>query len=437
MNLLLILVGKFILFFSKTFNLGSGSTWPGHIALEINPNFIRQVLKKNPDLKIVLVAGTNGKTTTATLLRHILEKSKINVFQNEEGANLLNGIGSSIIKNSNVFGKLNFDTALFEVDENSLPLILDEFEPNILVLLNLFRDQLDRYGEVNTVAGKWSKSLQKLKKTKLIVNGDHPELAWMAKESNLKSYYFSIPQNLMKSKFPEDDADFLYCPNCKTKLNFNKISFSSLGLFECPKCEFSNPESKVLNLSNPLTGDYNYYNVEAASVVASEIFGTPLVNIENAFKTFKPAFGRQEVFEKVGKKIMVILSKNPASLNRSFEAVLSVKKDNDSLLMVLNDRIPDGRDISWIWDTDFENFIPNFKNITVSGDRCYDLGLRIKYGMENQSAGRRTKIKIFENLKEAIGKAANETSTNETLFILPTYSAMLEVRKILSGRKIL
>jgi len=136
-------------------------------------------------------------------------------------------------------------------------------------------------------------------------------------------------------------------------------------------------------------------------------------------------------------KIMVILSKNPASLNRSFEAVLSVKKDNDSLLMVLNDRIPDGRDISWIWDTDFENFIPNFKNITVSGDRCYDLGLRIKYGMENQSAGRRTKIKIFENLKEAIGKAANETSTNETLFILPTYSAMLEVRKILSGRKIL
>src|SRR3989338_7485114 len=394
MNLLLILVGKFILFFSKTFNLGSGSTWPGHIALEINPNFIRQVLKKNPDLKIVLVAGTNGKTTTATLLRHILEKSKINVFQNEEGANLLNGIGSSIIKNSNVFGKLNFDTALFEVDENSLPLILDEFEPNILVLLNLFRDQLDRYGEVNTVADK-------------------------------------------KSKFPEDDADFLYCPNCKTKLNFNKISFSSLGLFECPKCEFSNPESKVLNLSNPLTGDYNYYNVEAASVVASEIFGTPLVNIENAFKTFKPAFGRQEVFEKVGKKIMVILSKNPASLNRSFEAVLSVKKDNDSLLMVLNDRIPDGRDISWIWDTDFENFIPNFKNITVTGDRCYDLGLRIKYGMENQSAGRRTKIKIFENLKEAIGKAANETSTNETLFILPTYSAMLEVRKILSGRKIL
>ena len=159
MNSILILLGKIILFLSRTFNLGSGSTWPGHVAMEINPRFVRQVLKKNPNLKIVIIAGTNGKTTTSSMLQKILEESDLKVFRNEAGANLLNGMASSIIANTNLTGRLSFDVAIFEVDERNVSLALKEVNPHSVLLLNIFRDQLDRYGEVNQVLKDWREAL--------------------------------------------------------------------------------------------------------------------------------------------------------------------------------------------------------------------------------------------------------------------------------------
>src|SRR3990167_240619 len=159
---LLIIIGKWIIFISRLLNLGHGSTWPGHIALLINKNFIKELIKSNPQLKIIMIAGTNGKTTTGKLIQTILEKAKYKVFQNEAGANLLNGIASSILLHSNILSTINYDYAIFEVDEATLPLALKAITPDYLILLNLFRDQLDRYGEVNTIANKWQKALEHL-----------------------------------------------------------------------------------------------------------------------------------------------------------------------------------------------------------------------------------------------------------------------------------
>ncbi|HVZ67744.1 MAG TPA: MurT ligase domain-containing protein [Patescibacteria group bacterium] len=440
MNYLLILLGKLVLWISKTFNLGSGSTWPGHVAMETNPRFVKQVLKKNPNLKVVLVAGTNGKTTTSLMLRKILEEAGLKVFQNEAGANLLNGIASTVITNCSLFGKIKYDVAIFEVDERNVSLTLKEINPYAIMLLNIFRDQLDRYGEVNQVIGDWQEALGKLdSKTILVTNGDDPELTYVAQKSKLTSYYFGVEEKLMtqglnprsKNQDLKTDTDFTYCPNCQTKLKYSKISFSHMGRFSCPKCKLTNPETKTFpTLPHPLLGLYNIYNTNAAVLLASIAFNVGKDTVHKALEDFKPAFGRQETIKYKNREVIMLLSKNPAGFNQSIGAMIDSKKEGNVLLL-LNDRIPDGRDVSWIWDVDFEN-IPKQYEIFISGDRAYDMGLRIKY-----LGDRKLDTNIFQGLENSIDQAIAATKPEETLFIFPTYSAMLEARKILTGKAIL
>lgn len=430
-NKLLILLGKFISTVSKYFNIGSGSTWPGHIALNVNKNFIKEIINKNSHLKIILIAGTNGKTTTGKLIQTILEKNEKKVFQNTAGANLLNGIASSLILNSNVAGKINKDFAIFEIDENTLPLTLKEIEnPDFVIILNLFRDQLDRYGEVNAIAGKWKKGINNLSsQTTLILNADDPQIASLRlhpKGVDIK--YFGLNDGSLTTTKKQHAADSTYCPNCDSKLNYSAIYYSHLGIWECLKCKNVRPKLDYDNSPiYPLAGIYNHYNTLAA-VSLSRQLNIDEKNIISGLKNFKPAFGRQEEVNIHGKKVQIFLSKNPTSFNQSLNAIMDLKAKN--LLIVLNDRIPDGRDVSWIWDVDFEDFVDKFKNIVTAGDRSFDMGLRLKYA-EFKS------FQTQENLSYAIKIALKKTPSNETLYILPTYSAMLEVRKILTGKSIL
>ncbi|OGH16724.1 MAG: hypothetical protein A3C30_00055 [Candidatus Levybacteria bacterium RIFCSPHIGHO2_02_FULL_40_18] len=465
MNIFLILLGKVVFFLSRTLSLGSGSTWPGHIVMEIKPKFVRQILKSNPNLKVVLVAGTNGKTTMSLMLQKILEQGGIRVFRNEAGANLLNGIASSIIRNTNLTGRLSFDVAIFEVDERNVALALQEMSvvsgqpaplrgarPGLsVVLLNIFRDQLDRYGEVNKVLSDWEEALSSVdSNTLLFTNGDDPALSLLTQNTKLKTYYFGIDEKLMIKDSTGHDVDFIYCPNCQTKLDYRKVSYSHMGKFKCPSCGFTNPKTETFStLPSPLLGNYNIYNINAAALAGDKGFGISEDKIRTALTDFKPAFGRQEEITYKGRKILMLLSKNPAGFNQSIDAIVNFHprggKDHTprgcTILLVLNDRIPDGRDVSWIWDVDFEN-LPKDSKIFISGDRAYDMALRIKYLDSTQNSKLKTQnfnsnVQIFENLKDAIEIATRETSTNETLFILPTYSAMLEARKILTGRSIL
>jgi len=443
-NILLVIIGKLVLAFSKIFNLGSGSTWPGHIALSVNKNFIKDILKANDNrLKTILIAGTNGKTTTGKLIQNILEEDGKKAFQNTAGANLLNGIASSIVLHSSILCALNYDYAIFEIDENTLPLILKEIDnPDFIIILNLFRDQLDRYGEINTIAKKWKLALDKLtSRTKLILNADDPQIAFLG-DSRLDVAYFGINSQKNKNQNFQHASDSTYCPNCSGKLTYNYIYFSHLGDWICKKCNYKHPK-KIYTSSPfyPLSGAYNEYNTNAA-VLLSEKIGIEKRIINSALRKFQPAFGRQEILNINGKKVQIFLSKNPTSFNESLRTIRDLNAKN--ILIVLNDRIPDGRDISWIWDIEFEEFVDNFKSIMISGDRAFDMALRIKYAnsSENQKSKIKNqkcseKVKTIENLSEAIGESLKSTAGKEALYILPTYSAMLEVRKILTGKKIL
>jgi UDP-N-acetylmuramyl tripeptide synthase len=424
-NILLTLFGKSFNKLSKTFNLGSGATWPGHIALSLNPNFIRQTI--GPKTKIVLVAGTNGKTTTSSLISHIFRQNGFSIIENRSGANLLNGAASAIILGLKPFSSKTYqDYLILEVDENNLPQVSDQTNPNYIVVLDLFRDQLDRYGEIDSIIKKWKTSFEKLSdKTTLILNADDPQVSYLGKDLKSKVLYFGLDENNQKEI--EHGADSFYCPNCYHLLNYKSITFSHLVNWTCPNCELKRPTPNINNFEPyPLAGTYNKYNT-LASVLVTRQEKISDEKIEQSLKNFEPAFGRQEEFELAGKKIKIFLSKNPTSFNESLSTIFDLKAKN--VLILLNDRIPDGLDVSWIWDTNV-SYLEKIPSINISGDRVYDLSLMLKYSDLKD-------FQAFEDLSLASEKSLSKMDKDETLFILANYSAMLDVRKILKGRKIL
>lgn len=432
-NRSIILAGKTLSKISKQLNLGNGSTWPGHIALKANPTFIEDSLKNSPT-KIIMVAGTNGKTTTSRMIRTVLEGNDLAVIHNESGANLLNGIASTLVLRANHNGKITADYAIFEVDENALPQALSRITPNYLIILNLFRDQLDRYGEVDTVAQKWQKALEKLPETtQLLLNADDPRVAHLASNTKAQASFFGLEKKVSGTT-SEHSADSLFCPRCGEKLTYDSKTYSHLGHWHCPHCKLQRPETEKIQVPfYPLSGTYNEYNTIAV-VLLAKLLSLPENKVEAALHTVKPAFGRQEIIQVGDKKVQLFLSKNPTGFNESLKTISELGAKH--LLLVLNDRVADGHDVSWIWDVDFESFINQFSSVTISGDRVYDMGLRLKYTSTNWQMAN-SKWKIEENLAKAITIALEQTTTEQPLFVLPTYTAMLEVRKIISGKKIL
>ncbi len=430
-----IILGKLVAAASSLLNLGAGSTWPGHLALKIETNFVKNIFKKN-SLKVIVVAGTNGKTTSTALISHLLRGLGYRVFSNPEGANLMNGVTSALLKTTDFSGNLDYDFAVLEVDEFTLPLLLKEIVPDAVFILNLFRDQLDRYGEVNTIGSRWFSSLETLpKKTFVVVNGDDPYLYFMGKKLHMNVKYFGVDEKLMELKNIPHDVDFIYCPSCNTLLNYSRLAYSHLGVFNCGKCGFKRKDVNNFSensINYPMEGLYNVYNTNGILTFFKYFLKADLKKINSLLKKFRPAFGRQELIEFQKRKIFLLLSKNPAGFNQSIRTVKSMLKNNTaSFLIVLNDRIPDGQDVSWIWDVDFSILLSNVKKIFVSGDRVYDMSIRLKY--ENKT----NKIYPVPNLQQALTKIIENTRQGEKFYILATYSGMLEIRKILLGKKFL
>ena len=383
MNILSIWIGKTISFIIKLFHLGSGETWSGEIILRLNANFLNWSSKKL-DKGIIVLSGTNGKTTTALLIASILEKAGFSVLHNATGANLLNGIASIFITNFDLFGRLKNDIAVLEVDEANLPKLLKYITPSAILLLNLSRDQLDRYGEVEIMFEKWKEALVGLsKKTNLILNKDDRRVSSLAN-------------------------------------NFaGNISFFTL--------------EQQQNWPFPLLGQYNQYNTLAAIEVAKTM-GVSYEIIIQTLNEFKPAFGRGEDFDYNGRKLKMFLAKNPASFNVNLKMIIENLNNSSAILLILNDNIPDGRDVSWIYDI-HSTLLTNVckdKKIFVSGKRHHDMALRLKY------AGILYKnIWHSPDVEKMIQTMIQQTNDGDLCLILPTYSAMLESRKIICGKSIL
>lgn len=426
-----LLIGKLSSFFIRKFTKRNGSTWPGHLVIESNSNFINQILSKNPNLQIVLIAGTNGKTTTAKAIHHILSEKGVSTCRNEAGANLVNGFASLLTNEANLKGKIKKEAVVFEVDENSLPLLLKKISSSrsklSIVLLNLFRDQLDRYGEVNATSEKWKEAIKTVgMNTQIIANADDPQIVAISKDLK-DAFYYTISDELKKEREFSHAVDSTTCPNCRSDLSYSKIAYSHLGNFHCKSCGFKNPKAQIFSIKSSLEGTFNLYNLSAAVLLCSKTFDISANEACKSLFDLKPAFGRQEVIKFKDKKVKILLSKNPAGFNESLKVVLEKKYSN--LLIVLNDRIPDGRDISWIWDVDFEVLKKNRATINVSGDRTYDIANRLKYADIEYNP--------VDSLEKALSQSLEQVKDDETLVILPTYSAMLEVRKLLTGKSIL
>lgn len=375
-------IAKLVNWTSILFGFGSGFTWPGNIVLKLYPKVLTDP-KIRFDKGVVFISGTNGKTTTSKLTSHVLEASGYSVVSNATGGNILNGIVSTVLLNFKPAKEHIADFGVFEVDEFTLPILLEQWEPDILVLLNLSRDQLDRYGEVDIIFEKWHKAIAKLSDASLVVYENQPQFKKLEKDFDGDVFMFN------------DDSTYLE--------------------------------------HTSLRGVFNAKNVNAV-VGVGKFFELENVPIIKGLESFKSAYGRGETILHEGKPYTLYLAKNPASFNHNLYLLDEFSYDNAGLLIILNDKIPDGRDVSWIYDINSEKmfeFISEFKNIYISGTRSLDMAVRLDYaGIELSEKN------IESNLKKCVDLVAANSDV-ESIIALPNYSSMLELRKILTGRAIL
>lgn len=407
-----------------------GSSAPGGIALKISP-FVLKDLAKQVKKDIIVVCGTNGKTTTNNLIYTLLKSKGYNVVGNIIGANMLPGIACSFIEHASFLGKLNADYAAIECDEASLRRIVPYVTPNKIIITNLFRDQLDRFGEVDITISLLNEALSKLPEAKLILNGDDPLSAHFGKNKNCT--YFGIDEccNLSMRETKEGRN----CAFCGEELSYNFAHYSQLGDYFCEKCGFKRPKlnfsAKDIEMTDGLKfnvynenqkypfnlnyrGFYNIYNI-LASIAALKECGEDISNLEDVFKAYKPQIARMEPFVINGKTAVLNLAKNPAGFNQAIATVASDTRKKD-ILIALNDGAGDGIDVSWIWDVDFEKLInSNVESITASGIRKDDLALRLKYaGFKN--------INVKENNKQTLSDVIS--GGGDVAYILVNYTAM-------------
>ncbi len=365
----------------------------------------------------------------------MLERQGWRVAHNATGANLENGLMTALLESTNLLGNLAVDYAILEVDENILRKVLPLLQPRLILCLNLFRDQLDRYGEVDTISQRWGEAIATLPpKTVVVANADDPTLSHMGQHLPQRVLFFGLSEPDQYLDEIPHAVDSIYCPNCGHPLEYQGIYLSHLGDFHCPSCGFDKGQLALDSREWPqiLIGLYNKYNTLAA-VLAAQQLGVEETTIRDTIANFQAAFGRAEELEVNGKLVRILLSKNPVGMNETIRAVNQV--GGQTTLLVLNDRTPDGTDVSWIWDVDTERLVERGGTLIVSGDRVYDMALRLRYSQRENNNG--LQLLVEEDLRSAIATALEHTPDGETLHILPTYSAMLEVREVLTGRKIL
>lgn len=438
-SIISILSSKFVLFLSKHI-LKGGSTFPGRVALKLDNKILQTVSK---GYKVILVTGTNGKTTTTSMITNILKEAGCNVITNSTGANLFPGIVACFVDNFKFNNKPRNRYAVIEVDEANVKFITEYIEPELLTVTNLFRDQLDRYGEVYTTLTKILEGVKKSPKTTLVLNGDESLLGKLDLPNPTVFYGFNVP--VQKDSKIDVNSDSKFCKFCKSPYSYNYITFNHLGDFYCPSCGYKREElkysvnkivnqtpeeSEVIINNTPITisqsGVYNIYNGLCAYSIAKELGVSDSVINESLGKQ-DSSFGRQEQIKIDGKKAKIILVKNPAGYNQALDT-LCLNDDEFSALFMLNDNYADGRDVSWIWDVDFEK-LKNLKinDVFISGMRMYDMAVRLKTsGLDSD------KFIIEEDYEKLTEKIKN--SKDDNIYILATYTAMINYRKYLHSK---
>ena len=427
---------------SRVVGAGGGTTVPGKLLWKLDPGAVDRLAARLPGGS-ALISATNGKTTTAAMAARILAPS-VRLAHNRSGANLVSGVASTLL------AARDAELGLFEVDEAALPEVARRLRPRAVLLGNLFRDQLDRYGELELLAGRWRETVRELAPdASLVVNGDDPQLGDLARERP-GSTVFGLDDPRHASAELQHAADSKWCIRCGTPYVYAAAYIGHLGNYRCPACGHARPtldvlareieldglESASFELVTPegtrsvelgVPGLYNVYNALAAASLARAL-DVSLDAIQAGLQDFAAAFGRFERIAIGERSLLVLLIKNPAGANEVVRTLLAGTKPR-LLLVALNDEIADGRDVSWIWDVDFEPLLGGLERLVASGERAAELALRFKYAGLPTDA-----IEVVPSLEEALDRGLELTPAHGELVALPTYTAMLGLRDLVARR---
>ncbi len=430
---------------------GGGTAAPGLVADKIDPDLVRKITRTLPD-GVIIVAGTNGKTTTSRLLATILEASGKRVIHNRSGSNLVRGVAAAIAGQTSWLGAVDADIAVIESDEAALPRLIEQTTPRMVVLTNLFRDQLDRYGELNTIAELWRPALVSLPPSATIVaTGDDPGLVAVVEEAAAKKVFVSVEPGHYALGHLSHAADSVTCRQCGGDLAYRNLTISHLGDWYCPSCGWHRPEpsvtatdvrlngvdaaeaslrqadGSVLALRIAVPGLYSVYNLTTAAAASLALGVNPAV-LDSAVRAFRTPFGRLEQFAIDGRRITLALVKNPVAFNETLR-LIAAGPEGLALptLIAINDLDADGRDVSWLWDVDFEILEAGEQCVSTSGIRAADMANRLKYAGLNEE-----RIRLLSaDLRDGLHQFVASLDQGGRGFVLATYTAMLGLRQVL------
>lgn len=439
---------------ARRLRLGGGTNLPGTLARRLAPNILRQLSSALPQ-GVVLLAGTNGKTTTSRMLADILIAGGQPVLHNRAGANLIEGMTSTALGGTDWRGRPQAGIGLFETDEAALPQALAETNPRLVLIHNLFRDQLDRYGEIDTLARAWRVALATLPASAtVLLNADDPAVAELGTGLSAQVLYYGLEDARHASGAGAHIADSQFCRRCGQRYKYSLAFYAHIGHYRCPACGHSRPAPQValarlelqgttgsrlylrypggaIEINLPLPGLYNATNATAAFAAALALGSSPAI-ARSALERFSAAFGRIERVDAGGTPLLIALIKNPVGAGETVRMLLNAGAADQPdlhLLIAINDRYADGTDVSWLWDAEFEPLAGRVAQVTLSGTRAEDMAVRLKYAGLDPAL-----LMLTPNLEAALDQARASLPPGATLFALPTYTAMLELRALLAQR---
>jgi UDP-N-acetylmuramyl tripeptide synthase len=427
-----------------------GTSLPGKVLTRMDPHAIGH-LAGRLERGSVVISATNGKTTTAAMVASILARTGTSLVHNRAGANMAGGVASALAAAARRGGRsVAGDLGLFEVDEFWLGPVSEELQPRAMLLGNLFRDQLDRYGELETIAERWADVVAaRGTRTRLVLNADDPLVADLGR-GRPEALYFGVDDDSLALPELQHASDSKHCRRCGHAYVYDAAYLAHLGHYHCPNCGQRRPEPAVVGravelrgirsaaftlraggethrIELPLPGLYNVYNALGAAALCLAL-DVPLPAIVAGLAAVEPAFGRAETVQLAGRPTSILLVKNPAGTNEVLRT-LALEGEQLELFGVLNDRIADGRDVSWVWDADWEVIAPHVRRMTCSGTRAAELALRLKYaGVDPQ------RLDVVEDTEAGLDRALSAGAASEPLYAVPTYTALLELQDLLRRR---
>ena len=451
-----IIVSKLTIYLLHLLRRG-GTTLPGKVAFKLYPGILKSIASS---FEIIMVTGTNGKTTTTRIVEEILKNNNVDYITNKSGANLLSGITTLFIQAVSISGKPKHKVALIESDEAAFNQVTKHITPKAVIVTNFFRDQLDRYGELYSTLNAVKSGLERIgDNTALLLNADDSMCASLGIDTEKPVFYYGINQQAYQGTSENINSDAMFCILCKNKYEYSNHIYGHLGGFYCTNCGYKRPDahlecieiqeagssystikckcsSSLLQENNEfvtrinLPGLYNIYNAMAAAVCGLAL-GYKVETISSALQSFESGFGRMETINVMDKTIKLILVKNPTGFNQVL-SFLALENQSLNTAFLINDNLADGTDISWLWDVDFEqlnNVSDKIDGLITSGVRGEDMAVRLKYSGLDSS-----KIKIIKDYQMLIEEGLKKTPPGGCFYILPTYTAMLDIRSILKKK---